>query len=86
VRRVIDSDNSCLFNAVGYCIKRSRNVAQQLREIVAAEVARDPVTFNEGFLGKDSAEYQRWIKSSDKWGGAIELFILARCVVLALKS
>jgi ubiquitin thioesterase OTU1 len=78
VRRVIDSDNSCLFNAVGYCVERSRQVASRLRQLVAAEVAGDHLTFNEAFLGKDNTEYQRWIKSPDKWGGAIELFILSR--------
>lgn len=31
VRRVIDSDNSCLFNAVGYVMEGSRSRAPQLR-------------------------------------------------------
>jgi hypothetical protein len=61
-------------------------VASRLRQLVAAEVAGDHLTFNEAFLGKDNTEYQRWIKSPDKWGGAIELFILSRCVVLVCCS
>ena len=31
VRRVIASDNSCLFNAVGYVMERSRDRAPELR-------------------------------------------------------
>ena len=31
VRRVIASDNSCLFNAVGYVMERSREAAPELR-------------------------------------------------------
>lgn len=31
VRRIIDSDNSCLFNAVGYVTQHSRQLAPQLR-------------------------------------------------------
>ena len=31
VRRVIDSDNSCLFNAVGYVMEGTRAKAAQLR-------------------------------------------------------
>lgn len=34
-RRIIDSDNSCLFNAVGYVTQRSRKLAPQLRCVVA---------------------------------------------------
>jgi ubiquitin thioesterase OTU1 len=78
VRRIIDSDNSCLFNAVGYCLERSRTVASKLRVVVANSVASDPFTYNEGMLGKDHAEYQLWIKGADKWGGPIELHILSR--------
>lgn len=78
VRRVIDSDNSCLFNAVGYVVERTRSRARELRKVIADCVAADPVTYNEGFLGKDNAEYCRWIQGMDKWGGAIELYILAQ--------
>lgn len=42
VRRIIDSDNSCLFNAVGYVMERSRRKAQELRQVIARVVAADP--------------------------------------------
>ncbi|GIL92406.1 hypothetical protein Vretimale_6476 [Volvox reticuliferus] len=78
VRRVIDSDNSCLFNAVGYVMERSRTKADDLRKVVAQVVASDPVTFNDSFLGKEVNEYCSWIQQKNNWGGAIELFILAQ--------
>ncbi|KAG2437463.1 hypothetical protein HXX76_006113 [Chlamydomonas incerta] len=78
VRRVVDSDNSCLFNAVGYVMEGSRSTAARLRRVVADAVRADPFTFNEGFLGKPLGAYCDWIQQPDKWGGAIELFILAQ--------
>ncbi|CAN1149382.1 OVARIAN TUMOR DOMAIN-containing deubiquitinating enzyme 2 [Linum perenne] len=77
VRRVIPSDNSCLFNAVGYVMDHNKNKAPELRQVIATTVARDPVKYNEAFLGKPNQEYCAWILNSEKWGGAIELSILA---------
>jgi len=34
VRRVIDADNSCLFNAVGYVMQGSRSRASALRSVL----------------------------------------------------
>ncbi|EFN51272.1 hypothetical protein CHLNCDRAFT_28255 [Chlorella variabilis] len=78
VRRIIDSDNSCLFNAVGYVTERSRKLAPRLRQVIADAVLADPFEWNEAVLGKEPAEYCRWIKDPNKWGGAIELSILSR--------
>ncbi|KAK8706038.1 hypothetical protein V6N13_049619 [Hibiscus sabdariffa] len=77
VRRVIPSDNSCLFNAVGYVMDHDRTKAPELRQVIAATVASDPTKYSEAFLGKPNAEYCSWILDSEKWGGAIELSILA---------
>lgn len=35
VRRVIDADNSCLFNAIGYLMEKDRKVGAKLRRIIA---------------------------------------------------
>ncbi|CAK0785142.1 hypothetical protein CVIRNUC_008348 [Coccomyxa viridis] len=78
VRREIASDNSCLFNAVGYVMERSRDRATALRQVIAETVAGDPDQYSDGFLGKPNAEYCQWIQDSQKWGGAIELAILSR--------
>lgn len=48
------------------------------RGIIAEAVAADPEEFSEAVLGKPNQEYCRWIKDPQKWGGAIELSILAR--------
>ncbi|KAK9839310.1 hypothetical protein WJX81_006947 [Elliptochloris bilobata] len=77
-RRIIASDNSCLFNAVGYVMEGSRSKAAELRRVIAAAVAGDPEMYSEAFLGRPNADYCRWILSQDKWGGAIELSILSR--------
>jgi hypothetical protein len=42
VRRVIPSDNSCLFTAVGYVMDHDRRRAAQLRRIIEDAVAADP--------------------------------------------
>jgi ubiquitin thioesterase OTU1 len=42
VRRVIPSDNSCLFTAVGYVMENDRGKAAQLRRVIADAVAADP--------------------------------------------
>ncbi|KAJ7960771.1 ubiquitin thioesterase OTU1-like [Quillaja saponaria] len=77
VRRVIPSDNSCLFNAVGYVMDHDKNKAPELRQVIAATVASDPEKYSEAFLGKPNVQYCNWIIDSEKWGGAIELSILA---------
>lgn len=40
-------------------------------------MASDPTKYSEAFLGKSNEEYCTWILDSEKWGGAIELSILA---------
>eukprot|EP00568_Trieres_chinensis_P013670 CAMPEP_0183292824 /NCGR_PEP_ID=MMETSP0160_2-20130417/1743_1 /TAXON_ID=2839 ORGANISM="Odontella Sinensis, Strain Grunow 1884" /NCGR_SAMPLE_ID=MMETSP0160_2 /ASSEMBLY_ACC=CAM_ASM_000250 /LENGTH=326 /DNA_ID=CAMNT_0025453841 /DNA_START=87 /DNA_END=1067 /DNA_ORIENTATION=+ len=77
VRRVIDSDNSCLFNSVGYCLRRSRSDAPSLRRMAARAVRDDPVTFTEAFLGQDPAGYTAFLLRPDSWGGQIELHIFS---------
>lgn len=81
VRRIIPSDNSCLFNAFAYCLygKKSREVswAQNFREIVADVILDDPITYNEAVLGKSTVEYADWIQNPTSWGGDFELSILS---------
>jgi hypothetical protein len=44
VRRIIPSDNSCLFTAVGYVMEHDRGRAAALRQVIAEVVAADPGT------------------------------------------
>jgi len=78
-RRKIEDDNSCLFNAVGYVLdKRNLSLASELRQVVAAVIVSKPENYNAAMLnGKSVSEYAEYIQKSDKWGGDIELDILA---------
>jgi ubiquitin thioesterase OTU1 len=90
-RRVVASDNSCLFNAVAYAMegsspasrtgpsgRRDPSHAPALRAVVARRVRSDPGTFTEAYLGGQTAEaYARWIEQPKHWGGAVELAILS---------
>jgi len=79
IRRIIDDDNSCLFNAVGYVLdNRNRNAQEVLRQVVASVILSDPVTYNAAFLGgKTAEEYAEYIQKPLSWGGGIELAILS---------
>lgn len=79
VRRVIDADNSCLFNSIGYVLRNhSRKEAPQLRQMVATAVREDPVTFTEAFLGKTPEDYIAFITNPKAWGGQIELLVFSQ--------
>ncbi|KAK2990013.1 hypothetical protein RJ640_004691 [Escallonia rubra] len=72
VRRVIPSDNSCLFNAVGCVMDNDKQKATELRQVIAATVSSDPEKYSEAFLGKKNEEYCAWILDPEKWGGKQE--------------
>ena len=78
VRRVMDADNSCLFNSIGYAMQRSRSHATALRKVVTDAVLSDPFAYSEAVLGRPTDEYATWISKQSSWGGQIELSILAR--------
>ena len=80
IRRVIASDNSCLFNAVGYCCEKSLRESTRLRKVIVDAIRADPATFDEAFLGKAPTEYADWISKPNSWGGQVELFILAKAL------
>jgi ubiquitin thioesterase OTU1 len=79
-RRVIDADNSCLFNAVGYLMVRDRKQMNAVyRDLVATEIRENPTQYTSDILeGKTPEEYVAWVRNPEKWGGEIELDILAR--------
>lgn len=78
IRRIIDADNSCLFNAVGYALRRKRKVGSELRLMITEAVRGSPDVYNEGILGKSPEEYCKWILDTKSWGGEIELSILSK--------
>jgi len=78
LKRKIEDDHSCLFNAVGYCLEnKSIEKSQNLRNTIANIIAGDQLTYNEGILQKTNGEYCNWIKRTNSWGGSIELMIFS---------
>lgn len=77
MRRVIDANNSCLFNAIGYLLDYAIDTSESYRSICASIVMSDSTTYSEEILGKSPSDYAYWISDTEKWGGEIEMNILA---------
>ncbi|XP_014677116.1 PREDICTED: ubiquitin thioesterase OTU1-like [Priapulus caudatus] len=80
MRKVVPSDNSCLFTSVNYVLTGALDVScsRDMRKLIADVVTADADTYNDAFLEKSNKEYAEWIAHEDAWGGAIELSILAK--------
>lgn len=85
ILRNIPDDNSCMFNALAYCIYGPDSYKPhgtcpppKLRKIIAAALAADPFQYDELVLGRPVDKYIEWIQTKNAWGGAIELGILAK--------
>ena len=81
-RKIINADNSCLFNAVGYLIlegepKFSNFNPMQYRQAIADTIIQNPELY-EHLLEKPVKEYAEWILNPEKWGGEVELLILSQ--------
>ena len=76
-RVVIPADNSCLFNAINYCLNQSTDEPQMMREIIASTIESNPELYNSAILDKEPSEYCAWIMLKETWGGGIELSILS---------
>lgn len=83
LRKVIDADNSCMFNSIGYLLQQTGVAApvspMVYRNLVAAAVRADPDAYLSNMVdsGKSPEEYAVWILHPNKWGGEIEMAILA---------
>lgn len=80
VRRVIDADNSCLFNAISYLMEKDRKQGAKLRKIIADVVRNRTDVYSEAVLGKTPKEYSDWILDPKHWGGEVEMFILSQVI------
>ncbi len=76
-RRIIEANDSCLFNAIGYSLLNSLNEAPKLRKVVADRVLADKFLYDSAVLGKSPEDYAKWIQLPESWGGGIELAILS---------
>ncbi|KAG2386317.1 hypothetical protein C9374_002763 [Naegleria lovaniensis] len=90
IKRVIPADNSCLFNALAYCLEgssaRKNKRARALRRVVRDWIMKHPFYFNEAILGRPTKEYCDWIMKDDSWGGSIELLILSQFYNIRIES
>lgn len=79
LKRVVPSDNSCLFTSIGFVLtgKVDPENSQYMRQIIAATVNGNKQEYNEGILGRPNDEYCAWILQPESWGGAIEVSILS---------
>lgn len=48
---------------------QSTSFASDLRMLAANNIASNPITYNEAFLGKSNWEYCEWLTKKDHWGG-----------------
>ena len=51
-RRIIEANDSCLFNAVGLALKGTLTHSGDFRKVIAKAVSTDSGMFNEAILGK----------------------------------
>ena len=94
-RLAIDADNSCLFRAIGFAIEfdarsfadPNRVQTDKYRQMIAAFVLAggEDVFCSEAVLSMTQAAYAAWILKPEKWGGELELSILARTLSLCIK-
>lgn len=71
-------DNSCLFRAFGTAVLPGDDLSMpELRSIVASTIQSNPELYSKVVLEQEPDDYCRWIQTSDAWGGAIEMGILA---------
>jgi ubiquitin thioesterase OTU1 len=77
-RRIIPSDNSCLFNAFAHCLYGPQsNYSQNMRQLIADYIVDHSEMYNEWVLGQPVDQYIQWIQQNTSWGGEIELSILS---------
>lgn len=71
-------DNSCLFRAFGTAVLPGDDLSMpELRSVVASTIQSNPDLYSKVVLEQEPDDYCRWIQTSDAWGGAIEMGILA---------
>lgn len=76
VRVPVPADDSCLFASVALVAVPSVT-SQQLRDVAAAGILRDPERFNEVVLELPPPAYVKRLRSARTWGGYLELAVLA---------
>jgi len=79
-RKVVPANNSCLFASVGHNLQgdSGESITKALRYLVGNLIISSPNDYPEAVLGKEPAEYAKWIQGAHVWGGGIEISVLAK--------
>ena len=83
-RKMIPSDNSCLFNAINFAMNNTTENPSIFRELIKNEIISNPDIYIEEVLEKSPKEYCNWITKDSTWGGGIELAILSKVLDIRL--
>lgn len=82
LKRVVPSDNSCLFASVYYLINGGEIIGtkqiQEMRQLVASVIRSQPEAYDEAVLERSNSKYCEWIVKDTSWGGAIELSVFSQ--------
>lgn len=78
VRRIVPSDNSCLFASIRYVFGKTERTTDQMRQLVSQELLRNSDQYDAVVLGEDPIAYGSWILEKDHWGGSIEISVFAQ--------
>lgn len=77
-QRVINDDNSCIFNAVAHgCNPVEPIPAPSLRQLVAEVIRSDPERFSDVVLDMPREKYIHKVLDPNFWGGSTELIIMS---------
>ncbi|KAJ2610328.1 ubiquitin-specific protease otu1 [Coemansia sp. RSA 1365] len=78
VRRVVPSDNSCLFTSIANSYGQKEITAKKLRQLVCEVIRKNPDEYSEVVLEMSIKEYCKWISKDSTWGGAIEMAAISK--------
>ncbi|XP_071542770.1 ubiquitin thioesterase OTU1 isoform X2 [Panulirus ornatus] len=82
LKKVVPSDNSCLFASIYYLINGGETIGpkqlREMRQLVASVIKTQPEKYNEAVLERSNSKYCEWILKDTSWGGAIELSVFSQ--------
>ena len=92
-RKVIDADNSCLFNSISFLRNGHNNMNNidmdpiMYRTMIGHAILSERGKIYRHWLeGKTQQEYARWIQDNEKWGGDVDMRILGDLLGLVIKA
>ncbi len=92
-RKVIDADNSCLFNSISFLRNGHNNMNNidmdpiMYRTMIGHTILSERGKIYRHWLeGKTQQEYARWIQDNEKWGGDVDMRILGDLLGLVIKA